>query len=136
MCAVIIGILIKVQPKKPNILDTFKDKAFAGKENVEVLSVTNFTSPDDYCLLEDCSGRMRLNFGNRYGADQFVQGLTCGIMGVPNVNGSFDVQDIIFPRAIKKPSLLNKMNFELVSIILEFKLIYFIESYILALNLN
>jgi len=93
---VIFGVLYKELDLKPSILKEYSKNP---AEPVPVLPVRpSFTSDTDTVILEDETGRIRLNFENcSFGADTFLTGTVIAIKGQETPSGDFSVDDICFP---------------------------------------
>ncbi|KAF8627893.1 hypothetical protein AX15_004190 [Amanita polypyramis BW_CC] len=94
----IIGTVYMDMPLKPNVLeDIARDQALP-----PLPPVPKFYSEDDYIMLEDESGRIKL-VGERLKNERLVTGIIMGALGMETPNGEFEVVDICFaemaPRA-------------------------------------
>ena len=89
---VLMGTLYKEMSLKPSVLDEFKD--FAGVNTV-VSPVENYTSPGDFLLLEDDSGRVRLKGLEDFLGD-FVTGVMIAVRGFIDEAGMFQVNRRVF----------------------------------------
>ncbi|TNV79812.1 hypothetical protein FGO68_gene15306 [Halteria grandinella] len=89
---VIIGTLYKEMPKKPcilsNLVGVLRDKG----PNV------NYCSPEDYLILEDSSGRIKIKPQSIKNANpgNFVTGSIMGMKGKVDQNGLFEVEEYTY----------------------------------------
>lgn len=88
---VIIGTLFKEMPLKPSIL-----KNVLGVLGTRKFSHGLYVSEEDYSVLEDISGRIRIKRGDRFNHDNFVSGTIIGLRGVVDNGGYFEVLDYCF----------------------------------------
>ena len=86
---VLVGTLYKEMELKPSVLDEFKE---LGAINVNVKPIEKYSSPNDFLLLEDESGRVRLIGLENY-MGTFVTGVMVALRGIINDKGVFDVRD-------------------------------------------
>ena len=86
---VLVGTLYKEMELKSSVLDDFKEM---GSIDVNVKPIEKYTSPNDFFLLEDESGRVRLRgMENKVGS--LVTGVLVALKGIINDSGTFDVHD-------------------------------------------
>jgi hypothetical protein len=85
---VIIGTLFKEQPLKPSIL-----KNLLGTLGTRKFHRGQYISEEDYAVLEDNSGRVRIKRGDRFNPRHFVTGSILALKGVVDKNGFFEVLD-------------------------------------------
>jgi hypothetical protein len=68
---------------------------------------TNFVSDKDVLLMEDETTRVRLipsaAIQHEFSIDGLVNGIVCAVKGKPNIDGKFEVHDIIW--ATPKPCI-------------------------------
>lgn len=88
---VIIGTLFKEQPLKPSIL----------KNIVGVLGTRKFTkglysSEEDFAVLEDSSGRIRLKKSDKFDPQHYVTGSIMAFIGTADTNGFFTIKDLCY----------------------------------------
>lgn len=89
---IVIGTLYKQMQLKPSILDEYaKERSIA-----PLVSPHNFVHADDYLILEDESGRVRL-VGDNVVAKSYVTGVIVAVYGQEGTDGEFLVQQIIEP---------------------------------------
>lgn len=89
---IVIGTLYKQMQLKPSILDEYaKERSIA-----PLVSPHNFVHDDDYLILEDESGRVRL-VGDNVSAKSYVTGVVVAIYGREGSDGEFLVQHILEP---------------------------------------
>ncbi|GMP72700.1 hypothetical protein CsSME_00030632 [Camellia sinensis var. sinensis] len=87
---VIVGTLYKHMKLKPSILDEYSKERSAGP----LVKPHNFIHPDDYLVLEDESGRVKLR-GNVLLPSVYVTGLVVALHGKETGAGDFWVEDIL-----------------------------------------
>eukprot|EP00347_Sterkiella_histriomuscorum_P004668 403359564 len=85
---VIIGTIFKEMPLKPSIL-----KNVLGVLGTQKFKHGLYVGEEDYAVLEDSSGRIRLKKGLKFNPDFFVSGSILGLKGVVDTNGFFEVHD-------------------------------------------
>jgi DNA polymerase delta subunit 2 len=85
---VVIGTLFKEQPLKPSIL-----KNLLGTLGTRKFKNGQYISEDDYCVLEDNSGRVRIKKSDKFDPKHFATGSIIALRGVVDKNGIFDVHD-------------------------------------------
>ncbi|KAJ4979957.1 hypothetical protein NE237_010737 [Protea cynaroides] len=86
---IIVGTLYKHMKLKPTILDEYSKERSA----VPLVKSHNFMHPEDYLVLEDESGRVKLG-GTLLEPSLFVTGLVVALHGKETTTGQFLVQDI------------------------------------------
>ncbi|XP_043690480.1 DNA polymerase delta small subunit [Telopea speciosissima] len=87
---IIVGTLYKQMKLKPTILDEYSKERSA----VPLVKPHNFIHPDDYLVLEDESGRVKLG-GTFVEPSLFVTGVVVALHGRETTAGEFLVQDIL-----------------------------------------
>ncbi|CAJ1908814.1 unnamed protein product [Sphenostylis stenocarpa] len=87
---VIVGTLYKHMKLKPCILDEYSKQ----KSVVPLVQPRNFVHSDDYLVLEDESGRVKLN-GNIIPPSEYVTGIVVALLGKESGAGDFLVQDVL-----------------------------------------
>ncbi|XXG60126.1 hypothetical protein AAC387_Pa04g2100 [Persea americana] len=87
---IVVGTLYKHMKLKPSILDEYSKERSA----VPLAKPHNFMHPDDYLVLEDESGRVKLANG-KLAPSVFVTGLVVALHGKETSDGDFFVQDIL-----------------------------------------
>lgn len=85
---VIIGTLFKEQPLKPSIL-----KNIIGVLGTRKFTEGLYTSEEDYAVLEDSSGRIRLKKGDHFDPHHHVTGSIMAFIGTADSNGFYTVKD-------------------------------------------
>ena len=85
---VIIGTLFKEQPLKPSIL-----KNLLGTLGTRKFKNGQYISEDDYAVLEDNSGRVRIKKNEVFNPEKFVTGSIIALKGVVDIKGFFEVKD-------------------------------------------
>eukprot|EP00347_Sterkiella_histriomuscorum_P019876 403339974 len=90
MTTVLIGTLFKEMPLKPCILSNLVGVISDDK------SVDRYCSPEDYLVLEDSSGRIKIKKQRKINPDEFVTGAIVGFLGQVDKNGNFEVYDFCF----------------------------------------
>ncbi|KAI5056668.1 hypothetical protein GOP47_0028486 [Adiantum capillus-veneris] len=89
---IVIGTLYKQMQLKPSILDEYaKERSVA-----PLVSPHNFVHANDYLILEDESGRIRL-VGETLSAKPYVTGVVVAVCGREGSDGEFLVQRILEP---------------------------------------
>ena len=88
---VIIGTLFKEMPLKPSIL-----KNLIGTLGTRKFKNGMYVSEEDYAVLEDNSGRVRIKKSEKFNADYFVTGSIVALKGVVDSNGFFEVKDYCY----------------------------------------
>jgi len=88
---VIIGTLFKEQALKPSIL-----KNIVGVLGTKKFSKGLYVSEDDYAVLEDSSGRIRLKKNENFDPKNFITGAIMSFLGVADQNGFFQVKDYCY----------------------------------------
>lgn len=95
---VLIGTVYKEMQLKPSVLDEFRDQYGVASSGT---SGANYCRDDDSLLLEDESGRIRLDCSKadsarvRTSTDRFVTGVTLGVKGSLLETGVFAVQELV-----------------------------------------
>ncbi|ESW34328.1 hypothetical protein PHAVU_001G143200 [Phaseolus vulgaris] len=87
---VIVGTLYKHMKLKPCILDEYSKQ----KSVVPLVKPHNFMDSDDYLVLEDESGRVKLS-GNIIPPSEYVTGIVVALLGKESGAGDFLVQDVL-----------------------------------------
>ncbi|GMH20107.1 hypothetical protein Nepgr_021948 [Nepenthes gracilis] len=98
---IIVGTLYKHMKLKPVILDEYSKERSA----TPLFKPHNFRHPDDYLVLEDDSGRVKLD-GGALLPPVYVTGVVVALLGKETGAGSFLVQDFLeagLPPQIEKP---------------------------------
>jgi len=86
---VLVGTLYKEMELKSSVLDEFKEM---GSIDVNVKPLEKYTTPNDFFILEDESGRVRLRgLDNHLGS--LVSGVMVALKGIIDSSGIFDVHD-------------------------------------------
>ena len=93
---VIIGTLFKEMPLKPSIL-----KNLLGTLGTRKFKNGQYVSEEDYAVLEDNSGRVRIKKADEgtsvvFNPSHFVTGAIIALKGIVDKNGFFDVKDYCF----------------------------------------
>lgn len=88
---VIIGTLFKEMALKPSIL-----KNLQGVLGMRKFSKGLYVSDDDYAVIEDNSGRIRIKKTESFDISKFVTGSVIGLKGVADKNGFFEVKDYCY----------------------------------------
>jgi hypothetical protein len=89
--AIIIGTLYKEMSKKPCIITNGGGVAgVLGKAN------KNYCSDDDYIVLEDSSGRIKIKTTNIVHPSKFITGSVLGLKGTVDQNGNFEAEDYTY----------------------------------------
>ncbi|XP_047160136.1 DNA polymerase delta small subunit isoform X5 [Vigna umbellata] len=86
---VIVGTLYKHMQLKPRVLDEYSKQ----KSVVPLVKPHNFMHSDDYLVLEDESGRVKLS-GNII-PPEYVTGIVVAVLGKESGAGDFLVQDVL-----------------------------------------
>lgn len=87
---VIVGTLYKQMQLKPSILDEYSKE----RTVVPIVQPHNFLHSNDYLILEDDSGRVKLT-GEVLSPSMFVTGVVVALHGNENSDGDFYVQSIL-----------------------------------------
>ncbi|KAM7270521.1 hypothetical protein ACFE04_029735 [Oxalis oulophora] len=87
---ILIGTLFKHMKLKPSILNEYSKQ----RSITPVVKPRNYCHADDYLVLEDESGRVKLG-GNTLSPSKYVTGLVVALYGKVAGNGDFDVRDIL-----------------------------------------
>ncbi|BFI30950.1 DNA polymerase delta subunit 2 [Marchantia polymorpha subsp. ruderalis] len=104
---VVIGTLYKQMKLKPNILDEYsKERSVGG-----LVVPSNFTDAEDYLILEDESGRVKL-VGNCISPSVYVTGVVVAVCGQPGKDGEFLVEEILEPGLAPQPPLPTRKKSE------------------------
>ena len=85
---VIIGTLFKEMPLKPSIL-----KNIVGTLGTRKFANGQYVSEEDYAVLEDGSGRVRIKRGEAFAPERFISGSILALKGSVDKNGFFEVRD-------------------------------------------
>ncbi len=95
-------------PLKPSIL-----KNVLGIIGTNKFKSGLYVSNEDYAVLEDNSGRIRMKKSAKFNPDHFVTGSIIGFKGIVDNNGIFEVQDYCFGGIPFAYSIPKSINFEL-----------------------
>ncbi|XP_012260325.2 DNA polymerase delta subunit 2 [Athalia rosae] len=95
--SVVIGTLYKHQRLKPSILREFSEEYQLAPPAPNI----NYCSDEDLLFLEDEMLRIKL-VGNHLNIEQMVTGIVCGLLGILQDDGTFDVEDWCFPGCIPR----------------------------------
>ncbi|KAL2632818.1 hypothetical protein R1flu_004297 [Riccia fluitans] len=102
---VVIGTLYKQMKLKPNILDEYsKERSVVG-----LVAPSNFTDADDYLILEDESGRVKL-VGDCVTPSVYVTGVVVAVCGQAGKDGEFHVDEILEPGLAPQPAIPEKKS--------------------------
>lgn len=104
----IIGTLFKEMPLKPSIL-----KNVLGILGTNKFKSGLYVSNEDFAVLEDSSGRIRLKKGPKFNPHHFVTGSIIGLRGTVDNNGFFEVYDYCFAGIPFTHSIPKSVNFNL-----------------------
>jgi DNA polymerase delta subunit 2 len=85
---VIIGTLFKEMPLKPTIL-----KNLLGTLGTRKFKNGQYVSEEDFAVLEDNSGRIRIKRSDKFNPDDFITGSIVALKGIVDSNGFFEVKD-------------------------------------------
>ncbi|KAL3694881.1 hypothetical protein R1sor_008532 [Riccia sorocarpa] len=97
---VLIGTLYKQMKLKPNILDEYsKERSVVG-----LVAPSNFVDADDYLILEDESGRVKL-VGDCVVPSIYVSGIVLAVCGQAGHDGEFHVNEILEPGLAPQPAI-------------------------------
>lgn len=88
---VIIGTMFKEMPLKPSIL-----KNLLGTLGTRKFKNGVYVSDEDYAVLEDNSGRVRIKRSDRFNPDDFVTGSIVALKGVVDTKGFFELKDYCY----------------------------------------
>lgn len=88
---VIIGTLFKEMPLKPSIL-----KNLLGTLGTRKFKNGQYISEEDYVVLEDNSGRVRIKKNEVFNPHLFTTGSIVALKGIVDKNGFFDVKDFCY----------------------------------------
>jgi DNA polymerase delta subunit 2 len=88
---VIIGTLFKEQALKPSIL-----KNLLGTLGTRKFKNGQYISEEDYAVLEDMSGRVRIKKNEVFNPLHFVTGSIIALKGIVDVKGFFEVKDFCY----------------------------------------
>ncbi|CAI9101018.1 OLC1v1038236C1 [Oldenlandia corymbosa var. corymbosa] len=103
---IIVGTLYKHMKLKPSVLEEYsKERAAA-----PLAKPHNFMHPDDYLVLEDESGRVKLR-GDALLPSLYVTGIVIGLLGKETGAGDFWVEEVIeagLPEQIERPLKLGE----------------------------
>ena len=94
----VIGTVFKQQEKKPNILTELSEDAEL-EAQPEQKEETDFTADTDTLVLEDETMRVKLA-GEFLLPGDLVNGVVLGAWGKEVVGGKFEVEDVVFARAL------------------------------------
>lgn len=88
---VVIGTLFKEQPLKPSIL-----KNLLGTLGTRKFKNGQYISEEDYVVLEDNSGRVRVKKNEVFAPEKFITGAIVALKGVVDSKGFFEVKDYCY----------------------------------------
>ena len=88
---VVIGTLFKEMPLKPSILT-----CVLGTLGTKKFKAGQYVSEEDYAVLEDSSGRIRVKKGDHFKPEHFPTGSILAFKGTVDKNGFFEVRDHCF----------------------------------------
>lgn len=88
---VVIGTIFKEMPLKPSIL-----KNILGVLGTRKFKNGQYVSEEDYVVLEDNSGRVRIKRNAIFAPEHFSTGSILALKGIVDKNGFFDVKDYCF----------------------------------------
>ncbi len=83
--------MFKEMPLKPSIL-----KNLMGVLGTRKFCKGQYVSDDDYCVLEDQSGRIRIRKSDMFNAKDFVTGSIVALKGISDNKGYFEVHDYCY----------------------------------------
>lgn len=89
--AIIIGTLYKEMPKKPCVLANG-----GGVAGMLAKGDQNYCSEEDYMVLEDSSGRIKIKTTSKIQPSKFITGSIIGMKGRVDENGNFEVDDYTY----------------------------------------
>ncbi|KAL3533941.1 hypothetical protein ACH5RR_007462 [Cinchona calisaya] len=98
---IIVGTLYKHMKLKPSILEEYSKERSA----IPLVKPHNFIHPDDYLVLEDESGRVKLR-GDVLLPSVYVTGIVVALLGKGSDAGYFWVEDILeagLPHQVERP---------------------------------
>ncbi|KAI5671605.1 hypothetical protein M9H77_11969 [Catharanthus roseus] len=98
---IIVGTLYKHMKLKPSILDEYSKE----RSPVPLVQPHNFIHPDDYLILEDESGRVKIR-GDAVLPSAYVTGVVAALHGKETGDGSFLVEDVLeagLPHQVERP---------------------------------
>ncbi|XP_010672651.2 DNA polymerase delta small subunit isoform X1 [Beta vulgaris subsp. vulgaris] len=98
---ILVGTVYKHMKLKPCVLDEYSKE----RSVIPLVKPHNFMHPDDHLVLEDESGRVKLD-GTTLLPSAYVTGIVAAFLGKETGAGSFFVQDILdagLPPQIQKP---------------------------------
>ena len=72
-----------------------------------------YVSEDDYAVLEDNSGRVRIKTNENFNPKDFITGSILGLLGQADANGFFTVTDYCYPEIPFSAPIPNSINLEL-----------------------
>ena len=104
----IIGTLFKEMPLKPSIL-----KNVLGILGTRKFEHGLYVGEEDYAVLEDTSGRIRIRKDSHFNPNHFVTGSILGLKGKVDSHGFFDVQDYCLAGIPYKESLPQEIKLDL-----------------------
>ncbi|KAG0592894.1 hypothetical protein KC19_1G288400 [Ceratodon purpureus] len=87
---VVVGTLYKQMQLKPSVLDEYSKE----RSVVPLATPSKFTHNDDYLILEDESGRVKLT-GGAILASTYVTGVVVAVVGQEEKDGEFLVKDVL-----------------------------------------
>lgn len=87
---IIVGTVYKQMQLKPSILDEYSKE----RSVTPIAQPHNFMHPDDYLILEDDSGRVKLT-GNVLSPSMYVTGVVAALHGKEGSDGTFYVQSVL-----------------------------------------
>mmetsp|Transcript_34652 Transcript_34652/g.25802 ORF Transcript_34652/g.25802 Transcript_34652/m.25802 type:complete len:160 (-) Transcript_34652:775-1254(-) len=89
--SVIVGTIFKEMKLKPCILENL-----LGVLGTKKFKSGMYVGEDDYCVLEDSSGRIRIRNGEVFHSSYFVTGSVVALRGISDSNGYFTVFDYTY----------------------------------------
>ncbi|GAQ90764.1 DNA polymerase delta regulatory subunit 55 [Klebsormidium nitens] len=96
-CAV-VGTLYKQMQLKPSILDEYTKERSA----VPLVAPAKLVHDDDFLILEDMSGRIRLT-GDALRPADYATGVVVAVLGVEQADGEFAVEAVLLPDLPPQP---------------------------------
>eukprot|EP00249_Psilotum_nudum_P018489 c26833_g1_i1 orf=318-1646(-) len=104
-CCVVVGTLYKHMQLKPSVLDEYSKERAVGP----LTEPHKFMHSDDYLILEDESGRIKLT-GDMISCQNYVTGIVIAICGQECSDGEFLVQHILEPGLPPQAPLPSKLT--------------------------
>lgn len=95
---IIIGTLFKEQKLKPNVFTniTAPINAVSAIDCSRGAKIGQFTSDDDYAILEDLSGRIQIRESAHFKCNQFQTGSIVALLGTVDAQGYFICEDFCY----------------------------------------